>query len=390
MILRTDFHRKEIINFTQKLIQIPSVEGLETKVCQLIEKKLAKYGFKGQYFGEDKERLNFIVRLKGENSSRILLFNGHTDVVSSGDESKWQYAPFSAKLVNNKIYGRGAADMKGGLVSLVLTAILLKESKIKLNGDIVFAFTANEENAQSEGTGVQYLLKKNLLKANVCIVAEPKTNYINIGSRGVYRFSIKTIGRSWHTGRIRDVGTNAVLKMAKVLLALDKYKLKYRVHRYFPPPKISAGTVICGGTTINVVPDECESLVDIRLSFGQTKQSVKRDLNLLFQKLKKKDKKLKIKIKEMLYVPPAIINENHEIVSLLQKYAKEILCFSPQLKVTGPAGDSNFLINKGIPAVMFGPNGENFHSENEFVEIESIFQVAEIFTQTAIEYLKRR
>lgn len=382
-------HREEIIGLTQQLIQTPSVDGLETKVCQLIEKQLAKYEIFGEYFGENKERLNFVARLKGKNSAKGLLFNGHTDVVPPGDESKWKYPPFSGKLVGNKIYGRGAADMKGGLASIVLTAIILKESRMRLGGDIIFAFTANEENPQKEGTGVCYLLKKGLLKADASIIAEPKTDYINIGSRGVYRFSLKTIGKSWHTGRIRALGVNAVLKMAELLLVLDEYKLSFESHKYFPPPKVSAGTKISGGTAINVVPDECEALVDIRLSFGQTKESVKKDLNLFFQKLKKKDRELKIKIKEILYVPPAVIDENHEIVSLLAKNAKKILGFSPRLKVSGPAGDSNFLIDRGIPAVMFGPEGESFHAENEFVEVESIFQTAKIFTQTAVEYLGR-
>lgn len=381
-------HRKEIIEFAQQLIQIPSVEGRETQVCQLIEKQLAKYEIFGKYFGENKARLNFLVRLKGKSSSRVLMFNGHTDVVPPGDESKWQYPPFSGKLVGNKIYGRGAADMKGGLASLVLTAIILKESGIRLGGNIVFAFTANEENPQKGGTGVSYLLRKDLLKGDACIIAEPKTDYIDIGSRGVYRFSIKTIGKSWHTGRIRALGTNAVLKMAKVILALDKYQLSFKPHKHFPPPKISAGTIISGGTTINIVPDECQALVDIRLSFGQTKNSVKKDLALLWQKLRKQDPKLKMKIKEIFYVPPAVIDEKEGIVALLQKNAQKVLKFKPGLKVSGPMSDNNFFITYGIPTVNFGPEGENYHSENEFVEVECIFKVAEIFAQTAVEYLK--
>jgi succinyl-diaminopimelate desuccinylase len=381
-------HKKEIVKLTQDLVAIPSVDGLETKVCQLIEKKLGKYGIKGQYFGENKNRLNFIAKLRGKNRSRILLFNGHTDVVPPGDESKWKYPPFSARLVDRKIYGRGASDMKGGLASLVLTAIFLKESQLDLDGDVVFAFTANEENPQKGGIGACYLLENALLKGDACIIAEPKTDYIDIGSRGVYRLAITTLGKTWHTGRIRNEGSNAVLKMAKVLLALDKYQLKYKFHKYFPSPKISVGTVISGGTAINVVPDECQALVDIRLSYGQTKESVKKDLKLFFQKVKKQDKELKIKIEEILYVPPAVIDAKEEIVTLLQKNAQKVLKFKPRLKVSGPMSDNNFMISAGIPTVNFGPNGENFHSENEFVEVDSIFQVAEIFTQTAIDYFK--
>lgn len=381
-------HQEEIIKLTQKLVQIPSVEGLETKVCRLIEKQMAKYGIKGQYFGENKERLNFIARLKGRNRSKTLLFNGHTDVVLPGDKSKWKYPPFLGKLVNGKIYGRGAADMKGGLASITLVAIILKESGVRLGGDIIFAFTANEENPQKEETGACYLLKKGLLKANACIIAEPKSDYIDIGSRGVYRFAIKTIGKSWHTGRIHEAGVNAVLNMAKALLALDRYKLSYKPHKYFPPPKISPGTVISGGTAINVLPEECQALVDIRLSYGQTKVSVKKDLALLWQKLRKQGPQLKMKIKEIFYAPPAVIDEKERIVTLLQKNAQKVLKFKPGLKVSGPMSDNNFMIDAGIPTVNFGPDGENYHAENEFVYVESILKVAEIFAKTAIEYLE--
>lgn len=383
-----DKHRKEIITFTQEIIKNPSVDGSETAVCELIADKLAEYGIGSKFVGGDRNRLNLLTKLRSNPQGKTLLFNSHTDVVTEGDKKKWRYNPFSGKLVGDKIYGRGAADMKGGIAAIVLAAIVLKETKMKFNGKIVFSFTSNEENPQKRETGIQHLLKKDLIKADAAIIAEPGTKYLNIGSRGVYRFKLTTYGRSWHTGRLSPGGINAVVKMAKFLLALERYKLNFRQHNLFPPPKITPGTIISGGSSVNIVPDKCTAVVDCRLSFDQTKASVSKDITTLLTKLKKEDQEFRAKMEEIFYISPAITNLKHPLIAVLQEQAEKVLGKKPFLKISGPAGDNNFLIEAGISTVLFGPDGENFHSENEFVYADSIFDVARIFVNTATEYLR--
>ncbi|MDI6806189.1 MAG: M20 family metallopeptidase [Candidatus Aenigmarchaeota archaeon] len=373
-----------MISFTQDLVKINSVYNNETKVCKLIKKKLTKYGIESKLVGEDKNRLNLIAKIEGTSHKKSLMFNGHTDTVAVGDVSKWKYDPFSGKFVNGKIYGRGSHDMKSGVAAIVFAAIGLVESKIKLNGDLILAFTSDEESGAH--TGVKYLIKKTI-KPNACIIAEPESKKMVIGNRGIYRFEITTKGRTAHTGKVDKEGINAVTKMAKVLLALGKIKPHYVKHKMFPPPKITPGTFVQGGVAINIVPDTCSALVDCRLSYGQTKKSIVADINKQLKKLKKKDRELSIKIRETAYSPPVIINKNEKIVKISSKNIKLIYGFKPKLIVSGAATDGNFLTAAGISTVVFGPEGNNAHSENEFVIANSIPKVSKVYALSAIDFL---
>lgn len=145
-VLKTiDSHKNEIISFTRDLIKINSVNNNETEVCKLIKKKFSEYGIESKLVGKNKKRFNLIAKIEGVNHKKSLMLNGHMDTVAIGDTSKWKYDPFSGKLVNGKIFGRGSYDMKGGLTAIIFSTIGLMESKTKLNGDIILAFTSDEE-----------------------------------------------------------------------------------------------------------------------------------------------------------------------------------------------------------------------------------------------------
>jgi len=378
-------YEKEIFSFTQSLVRINSVNGNETKVSNLIKKKLSEHGIESKLIGNDKNRLNIIAKIEGTKHSRSLMFNGHMDTVAFGDLTKWKYNPLSGKLIDGKIYGRGSIDMKSGIVAATFAAIALKESKIKLDGDLILAFSADEEGGNH--TGVRYLIEKGV-KPTACIVAESMSSEaIRIGSRGIYRFEVTTKGKTAHTGRTSEIGINAVTKMAKILLVLENMKPRYVKHKMFPPPKITPGTMISGGIAMNIVPDSCKALVDCRLSYGQTKKSISSDVRKELNKLKKKDKKLSFSIRELAYVSPVILNKNHRLIKVSSKNIRKILGFKPILKVSGPVTDGNLLMEADIPNIVFGPIGDKAHSENEYAIAKSILNISKVFALTAIDFL---
>ncbi len=386
IIKKINSYEKEIISFTQNLIKINSINGNETEVCKLIKKKLSYHGIESKLIGNDKKRLNLIAKIKGTNHSRSLMFNGHMDTVTFGDLTKWKYNPLSGKLVDGKIYGRGSIDMKGGIAAAVFAAIVIKESKIKLNGDLILAFSTDEEGGNH--TGIRYLISKGI-KSTACIVAESMDNKaIRIGSRGIYRFEVTTKGKTAHTGSLDKIGINAVTKMSKILLTLENMKPNYIKHQMFPPPKITPGTIINGGIAINIIPDTCKALVDCRLSYGQTKKTISSDIRKELKKLKDRDKELSFSIRELAYVPPVIIDKYHKLVKISTKNIRKVLGFKPMLKVSGPVTDGNILMEAGIPNIVFGPLGDREHSENEYVILKSILDISKAFALTAIDFLK--
>ncbi|MFH1586644.1 MAG: M20 family metallopeptidase [Candidatus Diapherotrites archaeon] len=381
-----DKKQKEIEKFTQSLIQVKSVNGNETPVAELIKEKLNDYGIKSKLIGKNSKRKNLVAKIKGVSGNKALMFNGHTDVVPAGDIKKWKYPPFSGKILGGKIFGRGARDMKGGVAALTYSAIALVESSSELNGKITLVFNSDEESGNH--SGIREVLDSGIT-ADACLVGEPmKDKKIKIGYRGIYRFRIVTRGQTSHTGHVGDKGVNAITKMAKILLALEKSKPRYLKNKLLPPPAINAGTVIRGGIAINIVPDECEALVDCRLSLGQSKKSIKEDISDVLRNLKKKDPEISYGINKLAYVPPFITDKKEQIAKISVKNARKILGNRSGFTVSGAVSDGNLLSARGIPVVSFGADGENTHSENEFAYTKSLTNAAKIYSLTAQDFLK--
>ncbi|MDI6798777.1 MAG: M20/M25/M40 family metallo-hydrolase, partial [Candidatus Aenigmarchaeota archaeon] len=247
------------------------------------------------------------------------------DTVPAGDEKKWKYPPFSAKVVDNKLYGRGSLDMKSSLAAMVFAMKAL--SKVELKGNLIFTAVVDEEPGAYSEIGTKFLLKQGI-KGDACIVGEPGTKKICIGCKGGYRLKVITRGVSLHTGSSswekKEKGINAVTKMAKILLALEKLKLKYKPVKIFNgrKPVITPGTLIKGGSGINVVPDYCEATIDIRLMPGQTKAQVKKEILNCIDKLKQKDPQLQAEIQDLMFVPSVYIPKKRKGCKNLRKKCK--------------------------------------------------------------------
>lgn len=394
---------EEIIKFTQDLVRTKSVnpyspnesykvnEPVEKKVAELILNKLKSFGLKPKSICGLSNRPNVICALNNKGKPKLIL-NGHMDTVPIGNKNKWQHPPFSAKIVDGKLYGRGSLDMKSSLAAMVFTMKVLSE--IKTKGSLIFTAVVDEEPGAYSKIGTEYLLKQGLT-GNACIVGEPGTEKICIGCKGGYRLKLIARGESIHSGSSkwerREKGSNAVTKMAKTLLALEKLKLKYKPVRIFKDrkPVITPGTLIKGGAGINIVPDYCEATVDIRLMPGQTKEAVKKEILSCIEKLKRKDPQIQIEIEDLMFVPSVHISKNEKIVKTLEKNASEILKQKPEIGPAGPWCDAHFFIGEGIPTICgFGPAGENQHAPNEFVYVDSIIQVCKIYALTAFDFLK--
>lgn len=376
----------KMIRFAQSLIRINSANNNETTVARVIQNKLRKYGVKTKLIGKNKTRKSLVAIVKGGKRGRSILLNGHLDTVVAGDFKKWKYDPFSAKFVKGKIYGRGSHDMKGGVTAMIYSVISIIESGTKLNGDVILVFNSDEEGRNH--AGIREVLNSGV-KADACINGEPtRKNKLRIGSRGIYRFKLIAEGKTGHTGSVKEEGINAVTKMAKILLALGDMRPKYKKHKLCPPPRINPGTVISGGTAINIIPDKCEALVDYRLSLGQTKKEVLGEIRKAINSLKRKDKEINYQIQEIAYCPAYITDEKEEIVKIAAENIKDNLGIKPIFAVSGPITDGNFIFKRGIPVVTFGPEGDNSHSENEFVYAKSMLDVAKVYSSIILDFLK--
>ena len=357
-------------------------EPIEKQISKLIFRKLKNFTLNPKYASALPNRPNVICSLKNKGKP-VLIFNGHMDTVSVGDEKNWKYPPFSGKIIDAKLYGRGAMDMKSSLAAMIFALKILKKFSPIIKGNLILSMVADEEPGACSDIGTKYLLKQGL-NGNACIVAEPGTEKIRIGMKGYFRFKIITKGEAVSTGsgawERKEKGENAVLKMAKILLALEKLKLANK------KSVITPGTLIKGGSGINIVPDYCEATVDIRLMPGQTKQIIKKQI---LNCIKKTAPQAQAKIQDLMFVPGVSISKNEKIVKILAKNAKLILGKKPKIALSPSACDAHFFIKKGIPTICgFGPSGDNFHGTNEFVYTNSVINACKIYALTAFDFLK--
>lgn len=388
---------ERLTKFVQQLVRIDSVHGNETAVARVIQAELGKFGLRAKIIGDIKDRRMLVCDL-GKRRGSTFMLNGHLDTVPFGDRAKWKFGPLSAKISGGRMYGRGTFDMKASVAAAAYAAIALnctgalQNSGSALPGRLRLLFNYDEESGVH--SGIREAIRRGI-GADAAIVAEPASvaedpagKAIFIGAKGVYRFELMTIGKTGHTGRCGS-GINAVSKMAKLLLALEKLKLSHKKYPAYPPPHITPGTLISGGAGINIYPDSCSAAVDCRLTLGQSLSKVKAEIHSCLEAQVQKDAEIKYRIKDICNVSAGRISEDHPLVAIAGKTVKDLIGRAPQLKIISGVTDGNLLLEAGVPNLGFGVTGGGAHAENEFIEVRDLSLTSKAFALTAQSYLRR-
>ncbi len=389
--------KKEQIEFLQKLVQTKSVnpnmddptksspyDPIELEVAELIFNKLKKIGLTPKFEGVSSSRPNVVCEFgKGK---RTLIFNGHMDTVPP--PRGYDFNPFLGFIKNGKLYGAGALDMKSALCCYIYMAKVLLKFRKELNGKICLQFVIDEEPMAASHFGTRYLLEKGYI-GDAVIVGEPGTRKITIGNRGGYRFKIEVFGEAAHTGsrewEQKKQGLNAISEMTKVIKVLQNFKFSTKEHSVFPGRKnvLTFPTLIKGGKAINIVPDSCTAFGDTRILPGITKEYIEKEIKKRIDGLG-----IKYRLTPIVYVPATFVKSTESIVQILKNNTKQILKKEPIVEGSGPWSDMWMFIEKGIPAVNFGCDGEGMHDKNEYVEIKSVINVTKIYALLALDFLK--
>jgi acetylornithine deacetylase/succinyl-diaminopimelate desuccinylase family protein len=353
---RIDDLKPELIELTQRLVQTPSENppGDERGVSGVVSERLEALGFNVELVESEPHRVNTLGKLEGSGEGRNFLFNGHYDTVPIGDLDFWSVDPFGGLVKEGRIYGRGSGDMKGAIASAIIAAKALDEEGIGLKGDFMIHGVADEETFGRFGT--RYLAEKGYVSprnVDMAVVGEGSMRDGRIHARTAVRgrvlVNLKVRGKSAHSSRPQD-GVNAVLKMSKVLLAIDAHGFDFPPHHLLPAPTIAPGTVINGGTKGNVIPELCEAISDVRIVPGMTVEGVLGEIQ-------------------------GIVDAVRETVGY-------------ELNPVGTSGsnDTSWLTTvAGIPAMAFGPGGGNAHGADEWTSIDMLVVFAKIYGLMAMD-----
>lgn len=364
----------------------PLHEGVEGEVPTLIFEKLKAIGLSPRYLGASKERPNVVAEW-GEKRGRMgLMLNGHMDTIPP--EGRDVISPYSGAVRNGKIYGLGSLDMKASLAAYIFAVKALIDAKVKIKGKLTLAFVVDEETGACSPYGTQYLLDQGVVP-KTCLIGEHGSKFVRTAQRGGYRFKIVTKGEAVHTGvsawERGEAGHNAVVDMSKIIEALQGLEIPYKQSKMFEgrKPMFTFPTKISGGVAMNTVPSSCEAYGDVRLLPGNSDAQVK---ILMIERLQKLG--VPYEIQDLIYVPAVEIDGHDPVVTSLQKAAKGVLGYTPETKVSGPATDGWMMIKRDIPTIMgFGPDGGGEHGKGEWVDLESLQKITEVYAKFIVDYL---
>ncbi|OLS20161.1 MAG: N-formyl-4-amino-5-aminomethyl-2-methylpyrimidine deformylase [Candidatus Heimdallarchaeota archaeon LC_2] len=373
-----------LIALLSDLIKIDSVNPSldskahgENEIADFLGMFLQKLGLEVNYQKISEKRKNLIAILKGRGGGKTLMLNAHIDTVSG----KGMVTPFNPIIKEGRMYGRGAYDMKGGLVSSIMAVHSIIKSKTKLNGDVILALVIDEEFVS---LGTEELLKE--YSADSAIICEPTDSNIIIAHKGFAWINIVVRGVAAHGSRPNE-GIDAIVKAGKLLVELEKLQeTEYQliVHPLLGSPSIHASTIE-GGLGLSTYPDYCNIMIERRTLPKENIEDIKNEMSQLLKKIKSNDNDFNATFDITFFRSGLEISENELIVKLVDKARNQTLGISG---FTGESYwmDSALLANAGIPTVVIGPNGKGAHASIEYVEISSVKQIAEILKDVIEKY----
>ncbi|WP_433499454.1 M20 family metallopeptidase [Sphaerimonospora sp. CA-214678] len=250
----------EAVELTRELIRIDSVGGNEAAVAEPLARRLSDAGFAVRRHEHAPGRTGLVARW---GTGEPVTLTGHLDTVPLGGRA-WRYAPHSAEIDGDRLYGRGSSDMKAGVAALVVAA----ERHVRSTGPKValeVVFTAGEETGCEGAAG---MAAADLVgRSRALLVAEPTANRALLGHKGALWLEATTRGRTAH-GSMPHLGDNAIYKLARVISAVEKFDTGVPEHPWLGPPTVNVGTAH-GGINVNSVPDLATATIDMRTVTGQ-------------------------------------------------------------------------------------------------------------------------
>jgi succinyl-diaminopimelate desuccinylase len=385
------------ISFLKNLVMIPTVVPpgakyeeaiwlIETKMkeigfsCSIVDAditQLRKYGIRSDLLSG--RRPNLIATRQWNSNGPHILLNGHVDVVPPGDG--WKYPPFSATIKDNIMFGRGTADMKGSLASMIFALSAISELDPELHGRVSLIITVDEEIGGA--TGLQYLVKRNMVKGDCCLVADSSLESIKYAANGCLRFRIITYGKAAHSSR-PWTGTNAIEKMLKIMNLITEHYEKLRgvrsrilVHPSFGVSELRPSMsidVISGGLKVNMIPDRCEILVDRRIIPEEDViEEAKKVIDAICD-FKKSDPDLSLSVDYNYFHESFKSDPNNWAIKLLSKAYTDVTDDRPFLGGALGCTDACYTAKIGIPTMLLGCARANSssHGKNEFVDLNDV------------------
>ena len=260
----------QIAGFLADLIRTPSFSGKEKDVIEIIKNKMLREGF-------DEVRIDGLGNVIGRigNGPRVIAFDAHIDTVYAGEMSLWDFDPFTPKIEDGKVWGRGTVDQKGGMASMVYAGKIIKELGLNDKFTVLFTGTVMEEDC--DGLCWQYLIREEKLNPELVVITEPTNMNIYRGHRGRMEILVSVKGFSCH-GSAPERGDNAIYKISRISLEIEKLNERLLNDDFLGKGTVCVTQVFFSSPSQCAVPDAASIQLDRRLTYGETKESAVKEV----------------------------------------------------------------------------------------------------------------
>jgi succinyl-diaminopimelate desuccinylase len=369
----------------QALIRCPSVTPADAGALDAVAAALKEIGFACERlgFGDGEARVDNLYAQIGSGEPHFC-FAGHSDVVPLGDRTAWRVDPFAGIVQEGRLYGRGAADMKGAIASFVSGAAhFLVNAGMPSKGTLSLIITGDEEGAAVNGTcRVLEWLASERVKLDHCLVGEPTNpdalgDMIKIGRRGSLSALLTVKGEQGHVAYPQEAD-NPIPRLLAVLTRLTAKPLDTGT-AHFEPSRLEITSIDVGNPVTNVIPAEARARFNIRFNDKHTSASLKAMIEAAARELGGSHALEFQPAGEAFLTPPGPFS------TLVSDAVRAETGRTPKLSTTGGTSDARF-IKAYCPVVEFGLAGRTMHKVNEHVPVDDLYTLARIYTRVLERY----
>ncbi|WP_363349393.1 succinyl-diaminopimelate desuccinylase [Methylocystis echinoides] len=379
------------VSLTRDLIRCPSITPKDAGALDVVARVLQTVGFETHRLTFSEPGTPDVDNLFAKIGSGAphLVFAGHTDVVPTGDVSRWSRDPFAAEVVDGAIIGRGASDMKGAIGAFLAATLAFIERHGPPKGTLSFLITGDEEGPSINGTVkmLDWALARGE-RFDHAIVGEPTNvsslgDTIKIGRRGSMNGRIRVSGKQGHVAYPHRAD-NPVPTIARIVAALSAHDFDFGT-THFDPTNLEVSSIDVGNPAVNVIPGEARAQFNVRFNDAWTLETLR---DRIRDVVREAAGEARVDVEFMPSNAVSFITQPGEFTGLVARAVEEVTGMTPELSTSGGTSDARF-ITRACPVVEFGLTNETIHAVDENASIANIDALAAVYHRILEAYFLR-
>jgi len=373
-----------LIAFLRDIVAVPSLSGQEETVVRRVARQMREVGF-------DEVLIDPLGNVLGRigDGPRVIAFDAHLDTVDVTDRSQWDCDPFTGKLEDGKVFGRGSVDQKAGMAGMVYAGAVMKELDLLDGFQVWMVGSVMEEDC--DGLCWHHILTEKTLAPELVVSTEPTGLRINRGQRGRMEIRVRVKGRSCH-GSMPHLGDNAIYRINSAVRAIEELNDRLQDDPFLGKGTCTVTWIASKGPSLCAVPDEAEFHIDRRLTTGETRESALAEVEAALADAGVTAEVFTLRYEEKAwtglvypmdkYYPTWVLDEGHPALAAAGRAFAKVTGRVPEISRWNFSTNGVAIMGlHDVPCFGFGPGQEDVaHTANEFVPVEDVLAACAFYS----------